>query len=126
MTAFTLPTNAIFVEVAPQISNVSIDPNYFDPATGNFLSPQTPPARISYTLTKQSSVTLQVYRSGTNRLVRTINQTNVPAGTATINWDGKNQNGIFVEKGDYHLALRATDAAGNQSIVRYLLVRVFY
>jgi len=126
MTAFTLPTNAIFVEAAPQITDVSVDPNYFDPATGNFLSPQTPPAKISYTLSKQATVTLQVYRGGANRLVRTILQSNVPAGTAMISWDGKNQNGIFVDKGDYHLALRATDAAGNQSIVRYLLVRVFY
>lgn len=126
MTAFTLPTNGIFVEAAPQVSDVSVDPNYFDPATGNFLSPQSPSAKVTYTLSKSATVLLQVYRTGTNRLIRTISQANVPAGTMTVEWDGKNQGGMFVDKGDYHLALKAVDAAGNQSIVRYLLVRVFY
>jgi len=41
-------------------------------------------------------------------------------------WDGRDDKGIFVDKGDYRLAIKATDAAGNQSLVRYVLVRVFY
>ena len=36
MTAFTLPLNAIFVERAPSLSNVSMTPNYYDPYTGDF------------------------------------------------------------------------------------------
>ncbi|HEX7329952.1 MAG TPA: PKD domain-containing protein [Pyrinomonadaceae bacterium] len=126
MTAFTLPNNAIYVEVAPQLTNVSADPNYFDPATGNFISPQNPTTKVSYTLSKQANVTLQVFRAGSNALMRTVTQLNAPAGAGTIEWDGKNQSGMFVDKGDYRLALKATDAAGNQSIIRYLMVRVFY
>lgn len=126
MTAFTLPNNAIFVEVAPQITNISTDPNYFDPATGNFISPENPTTRVSYTLSKQANVTLLVFRTGTNTLVRTVTQLNAPAGAGTIEWDGRFQNGVFADKGDYRLALKATDAAGNQSIVRYVLVKVFY
>ena len=124
-TAFTLPNNAIFVEVAPQITSVSADPNYFDPAT-NFISPQNPTTRVSYTLSKQANVTLLVFRTGTNTLMRTVTQLNAPAGAGTVEWDGRDQNGVFADKGDYRLALKATDAAGNQSIVRYVLVRVFY
>ena len=126
MTAFTLPNNAIFVEAAPQITNVSVDPNYFDPATGNFISPQNPTAKISYTLSKQANVTLQIFNTATNALVRTVTQLNAPAGAGTIEWNGRNQSGVFVDKGNYRLALKATDASGNQSIVRYLLVKVFY
>jgi PKD repeat protein len=126
MTAFTLPDNAIFVEVAPQLTAVAANPNYFDPSTGNFISPQNPTTKISYTLTKQANVTLQVFRAGTNALMRTIIQPNVAAGNGTIEWDGRNANGIFADKGDYRLAVKATDAAGNQSIVRYILVRVFH
>jgi PKD repeat protein len=126
MTAFTLPNNAIFVEVAPQLSNVSATPNYFDPSTGDFISPQNPTTKIAYTLTKQANVSLQVFRSGTNTLMRTIVQTNVAAGTGTIEWDGRDASGIFADKGDYRLAVKATDPSGNQSIVRYVLVRVFY
>jgi PKD repeat protein len=126
MTAFTLPNNAIFVEDAPQLTNVSANPNYFDPSTGDFISPQNPTTKITYTLTKQANVSLQVFRSGTNTLRRTIVQPNVAAGTGAIEWDGRDSNGIFVDKGDYRLAVKATDATGNQSIVRYVLVRVFY
>jgi PKD repeat protein len=126
MTAFTLPDNAIFVETAPQITNVAANPNYFDPSTGNFISPQNPATKISYTLTKQANVSVQVFRSGSNILMRTITQPNAAAGAGTIEWDGRDSNGIFVDKGDYRLAVKATDAAGNQSIVRYVLVRVFY
>lgn len=126
MTAHTLPTNAIFVEAAPQLSGVTAEPNYFDPATGNFISPQAPTTRISYTLSKQATVSLLVFKSGTNRLVRSITQPNRPAGASAIEWNGRNDGGIFVDKGDYRLALRATDGAGNQSIVRFVLVRVFY
>ena len=58
--------------------------------------------------------------------MRSIVQTNVAAGTGTIEWDGRDDKGIFADKGDYRLAIKATDAAGNQSLVRYVLVRVFY
>jgi len=126
MTAFTFPTNGIFVEAAPQLTNVTANPNYFDPATGNFISPQSPTTKINYILSKQASVSLQVFRSGTNTLMRNIVQTGVAAGTGVIEWDGRDDNGIFVDKGDYRLAVKATDATGNQSIVRYVLVRVFY
>lgn len=126
MTAFTFPNNGIFVEAAPEITNVSANPNYFDPATGNFISPDKPTTKISYTLSKQSSVTLQVFRSGSNTLMRSIVQPNVAAGNGTIEWDGRDDKGIFADKGDYRLAIKATDAAGNQSLVRYVLVRVFY
>jgi hypothetical protein len=58
--------------------------------------------------------------------MRNITQANVPAGAGTVEWDGRDGNGVFADKGDYRLALKATDAAGNQSIVRYVLVKVFY
>ncbi len=126
MTAFTFPDNGIFVEVAPQVTDVSANPNYFDPSTGNFISPQNPTTKINYTLSKPASVSLQVFRSGTNTLMRSIVQPNVVAGPGSTLWDGRDDKGIFVDKGDYRLAIKATDAAGNQSLVRYVLVRVFY
>lgn len=126
MTAFTFPDNGIFVEAAPQITDVSASPNYFDPSTGNFISPESPTTKIGYTLSKQAAVSLQVFRSGSNTLMRSIVQPDVAAGPGTIEWNGRDDNGIFVDKGDYRLAIKATDAAGNQSLVRYVLVRVFY
>jgi PKD repeat protein/flagellar hook assembly protein FlgD len=126
MTSFTLPNNAIFVEVAPQLTEVAAEPNYFNPATGNFLTADAPTTKASFKLSRAATVSLLVFRTGTNRLVRTISKANLPAGNGAIEWDGRNDAGIFVAKGDYRLLLRATDAAGNQSIPRPALVRVFY
>jgi PKD repeat protein len=125
MTAFTLPANAVFVELAPEISNVAVTPNYYDPFTSDFISPQKPVAKASYTLSKPATVRLQVYRVGTSLLLRTIDA-NASAGAGSITWDGRDDHGIFADKGDYRLSLKAIDAAGNQSLVRYVLMKVFY
>ena len=125
MTVFSLPTNAIFVESGPQLSNVTAEPNYFDPSTGDFVSPQNPTTKISYTLSKPATVSLQVFRAGTNTLLRTVSQL-AQAGAGVVEWDGHAANGLFADTGDYHLALKAVDAAGNQSVVRYAVVRVYY
>lgn len=125
MTAFTLPTNGIFVEAGPQLTDVTASPNYFDPSTGDFISPKNPTTKIGYTLSKPATLVLQVFRSGTNVLMRTLTQA-APAGAGVIEWDGHAGNGLFADSGDYHLALKAVDAAGNQSIVRYVAVRVYY
>lgn len=126
MTAFTLPDNAIFVELAPEITEVAITPNYYDPFTTDFLNPQRAPALVEYNLSKAASLRLQVFRVGTNVALRTVDRPNAPAGKGSMAWDGRNDRGIFADKGDYHLALTAIDAAGNQSLIRYGLMKVYY
>jgi PKD repeat protein len=123
---FTLPQNAVVVEQAPQISSVAANPNYLDPFTGSFLSGTGQPTTISFTLSKQATVVLQVASVDSGGLLRTITQPNVAAGNSTIAWDGRADNGLFAAQGSYRLALKAVDAQGNQSIIRYVLVKVFY
>ncbi len=125
LTRFDLPANAIVAESAPVLSNVAVTPNYFDPSTGNFISPDNPVTTLAFTTSTDSTVTLQVTRAGANRLVRTLAQA-VPAGSGSFQWDGRDDAGIFVEPGDYRLAVKAFDPSGNQSLVRYAFVKVFY
>ncbi len=125
VTAFTLPNNGIFVEGAPRITNFAVEPNYFDPATPDFLTPDAPTATVTFDVSEDSTAILQVFRAGSNRLMKTNSQP-VTAGTQTLEWNGRNEDGIFVDKGDYRLALKAVDAQGSQSLVRYMRVRVFY
>jgi flagellar hook assembly protein FlgD len=125
LTRFDLPANAIVAESAPVLSNVAVTPNYFDPSTGNFISPDNPVTTIAYAVSSDATVTVQVVRAGANRLVRTMAQT-VAAGSGSLQWDGKDDAGIFVDPGDYRLAIKAFDGAGNQSLVRYGFVKVFY
>lgn len=126
---FTLPDNAIMIQSAPVLSAVSVHPNYYDPATPNFLTTDQPAAVVTYSLDKLANVELTVTNLTNNQVVRTILVPNVPAGTGhTLRWDGRvgSATGLFADKGDYRLTLRAIDSAGNVSINRFALVRVFY
>jgi hypothetical protein len=124
---FTLPDNAIMIQSAPVLSNVSVDPNYYDPATPSYVTPGRPPAVVSYTLDKQADVELTVTNLTNGRVVRRILVPNVTAGSHQLQWDGRvDGNGLFADKGDYRLTLRAIDSTGSVSINRFALVRVFF
>ena len=124
---FTLPDNAIMIQSAPVISGVSVDPNYFDPGTGDFLTPDAPMAVVTYDLDKTADVELTVTNLDTGVVLRRIFVPGVAAGNDhTIAWDGRADGGLFVDKGDYRLTLRAIDSVGSASINRFALVRVFY
>jgi flagellar hook assembly protein FlgD len=126
LTRFTLPDNAIFVEGRPEITSVAADPNYFDPGTGNFISAGPPTTTVSFNISRPATVSLQVFNTTTNRLLRTVSTAVGSAGAGTIAWDGRTDSGLLADKGDYRLSLRALDPSGNQSIVHYVHVRVFY
>ena len=73
-----------------------------------------------------ATVELQVYSVKTGSLLRTSSFSNVPSGDNAIFWDGKNNNGEYVDIGDYSIGLIAIDAQGNESMFRYTLVRIDY
>ncbi|HOX01439.1 MAG TPA: PKD domain-containing protein [Candidatus Paceibacterota bacterium] len=124
---YTLPDNAIYLQSAPVLSNVSVDPNYFDPSTPDYLTPADPTAVVTYSLSEAANVELTVTSLATASTLRRIEQLNVPAGTnQVVRWNGRADNGIFVDNGDYRLTLRATDSTGSTSLARYSLVRVYY
>ena len=123
---FTLPDNAIMLQSAPVISNVTVDPNFFDPSTPDFINPDSPMATVNYDLSKVADVELTVTNLQTGVVIRTITDTNVGAGMNTIGWDGRADNGLFADKDDYRLALRGIDSTGSVSLTRFALVRVFY
>lgn len=125
--AFTLPDNAIMLQAAPNLTNVSVEPNFFDPATPGFLTPEDPVAVLTYDLDKQADVELTVTNLETGVVLRRIVQQGVePAAGLTIDWNGRAEDGLFVDKGDYRLTLRAVDTTGSASVNRFALVRVFY
>lgn len=125
--AFELPDNAIMLETAPTISDLSVAPNYFDPATPDCLTPADPEAVMTYTLDKMADVELVVTNLQTGVDIRTVVEPTVAPGIGlTIAWDGHADDGRFADKGDYRLTLRAVDANGGVSVARFALVRVFY
>lgn len=125
--AWDLPDNAVVVEKdVPVISDVSAEPNYLDPSPlgrDDLSTGRT--TTVSYNLSKPADITLSIYNmSGV--AVRTNTEHNIPEGSNTISWDGKNDDGIFVKDGQYRLALMAKDDQGNQSMIMNAFVVVFY
>ena len=126
---YTLPDNAIYVTGGrPVISNLAANPNYFCPfsekcdADGNGEG-----VLLSYHLSEDVvSVELRVYNTETGYLLRTATMNNVSAGDNVFFWDGKNNNGEYVDMGDYRIGLIATETEGNKSMLSYTLVRINY
>jgi hypothetical protein len=122
---FALPANAIYIAAAPAISNVTVTPNFFDPSAVVLTGSAT--AVVTFDLDKAANVELTVTRLSNGRVLRRIVRAAVPAGAGNrIVWDGRADNGILADSGDYRLALVATDSTGSQSLVRYALIRVMY
>jgi flagellar hook assembly protein FlgD len=117
------------VQSAPVLSTVSVDPNYYDPATPSFVTGDRRVAVVTYSLDKLADVELTVTNLGNGQVVRRIFVPGVAAGSGhKIEWDGRvdDANGLFADKGDYRLTLRAIDSTGNVSINRFALVRMFF
>ncbi len=68
---------------------------------------------IKFTLSKAANVTIKVYDSS-NKLVKTIVDSNLNSGINTVTWNGKNENGLLVKDGKYTYKLDAQDASGNK------------
>jgi len=122
--SYDISPNGVVVEGSkPEITDLSADPNYYcpdEPIPTGFRQ-----LNISFTLSKTANVIVKIYDSN-NTLVRTISQSNLPAGENTISWDGKNEVGEYVIDTAYHVGIKAIDNQGNHSLTRYAHVILFY
>lgn len=128
MWRYTLPNNAIYMTGGrPVISDVSSDPNYFNPLSNTCLE-NGDSIRTTYTVSEDvNTVELRVISLSTKNTVRVVPKYNVAAGENYIYWDGRNNNGNFVDAADYQLVLIATDAEGNDSLLTSVnLIRLAY
>jgi len=123
---YELADNAIIITGnTPVISNVSAEPNYFNPAYNPYGSQPTGYASVSFSLSKTANVDVKVINSE-GIVVRILSKNNLPAGVNTIIWDGKDYGGNLVKEGKYSICLVATDEIGNQSLPRYAAAFVHY
>ena len=126
---YSLPANAMVMTGGrPVITGVVATPNYFSP-----FSEECRPdgygagMTLTYAISEPAqSIELRVYSIATGGLLRRQTLGSVSAGENAVFWDGKNNQGEYVDIGDYQLGLVATDAEGNASMLRYTLVRIDY
>lgn len=93
---------SVLIEVVPAPADVKLyqnGPNPFD------LSVSNPFTRIKYELSEDTEVTIRVYTM-TGRIVKTLlDRVTKPAGTWEVVWDGKSEEGKYVESGIYFYSL---------------------
>jgi PKD repeat protein/flagellar hook assembly protein FlgD len=126
---YTLPTNAVYMTGGrPVISKVEANPNYFSPFSEKCMNDGSGEGiMLKYEVSEDvSSIQLRVYDAKTGYLIRTAYQFNISAGEHTFFWDGKNNNGEYADVGDYRVGLIARDIQGNESMLKYTLVRLDY
>ncbi len=124
----------LFTVARAQSQNGNTDPNFTDatgfarldsvsPTTGvekdelthvpagfellqNYPNPFNPKTTITYELPEVSEVSLIVYNLQ-GKLVRNLVSTSLPAGSYTVDWDGRNDNGLQMASGSYLLKMSA-------------------
>jgi hypothetical protein len=74
----------------------------------NYPNPFNPTTIITYALPKQGVVKLRIYDM-LGREIRTLVNSDLPAGVHKVQWDGNNESGIRVSSGMYIYRIEASD-----------------
>ena len=123
--AYTLPDNSIYVRSGVHVSTVSASPSIFQP-TQQTTDGSLGVSSIDVELNSAGDVKLIINDTETGSTVAEFDYTGLDAGTNTITWDGRNNDGNYVAPGTYRLGVSGIDSTGYQSLTVYALQRVFY
>lgn len=122
---YTLPNNAIYVRSGAHIAGLTVSPSIFDPTS----APGCDQANLSissFSLSQPATIELVVTDVDAGTEVARFQYPGLAAGSASIAWDGKTNDGTLVAPGRYRLGLAAIDANGYKSLSVYVLQRVYY
>lgn len=123
---YRLPENAILVNGnRPEITAISVAPQYFNPSYNPYASGPAPSAVVSLETTKTATLQAEILNEQ-GLLVRRITRASRPAGANALTWDGRDGEGNLVAPGTYSIGVTAIDAIGNRSLSRYAAVTVRY
>ena len=117
---FSYPNVVDIIRVSVVDTNVSVEdrldefPSTFD-LKQNYPNPFNPETSITYNLTKPGNVSLQVFDI-TGRHIAELTQGYTQAGTHSVVWDGKNQNGQAVASGLYLYRLDVDGTASTRTM----------
>ena len=105
-----MPKNAVLVMgTRGTISEVAVQPPYFNPMTGN--------QNVSFSFTTYGSqtatVTITFLNTESLSVVRTITIPSQAQGVVNVLWDGRSDSGSRVASGTYLVTATVTDPLGN-------------
>jgi len=79
-------------------------------------NPFNPSTTIKYELPEASAVTLKIYNLLGKEIIKLIDEFQL-AGTETVNWDGKNKNGISLNSGVYLYSLTCNNYSQTKKMI---------
>ncbi len=108
------PLTGVAPEIAPALpKQIELEQNYPNPFN--------PSTTIRYAIPRAGSVSLRIF-DVLGREVRTLVDGNMPAGTHSAIWDGRNSIGQQVGTGVYFCRLTITDGGRTPAVVRKMLL----
>jgi hypothetical protein len=81
----------------------------------NYPNPFNPETQVSFSLPEEAKVSLAVYNVSGQK-VRTLLDSGLPAGSYTVTWDGKDNQGISVASGVYFCRLQAGEKVSTKKM----------
>lgn len=123
--AFTLADNVIYVKSGAHVSAITATPPIFTPDSHEA---EGKPAtlKIHFTLNKASTIELEFFDAKEGVAVATRTYANVQAGEQIVEFDGKDNNGVYLHPGKYSVGLRAVDENGYRAMMEYTVTRIHY
>ncbi len=123
--AFSLADNAIYVQSGAHPSAITAIPPIYTPDA--YAEDGTPAKlKINFTLNRPATIELEVFDARLGVTVSTREYRNIGAGDQTIEFDGRDNKGVFLHPGKYSIGIRAIDENGYRSIMEYTVTRIYY
>ncbi len=103
------------------LSTITADTDQITPAVAstkirNYPNPFNPETNISFTLAKESKVSVDIYNSKGQR-IRNLTNEKLAAGTHNLNWNGKDSNGKTVSSGIYFCKVKGENFSSTGKMV---------
>lgn len=119
-TADWIDIGAVGIVVSPNVTSVT-ERNGTSASSGfeleqNYPNPFNPRTTIDYKVQKAANVRIDIFDT-IGRRVRTLVDSFEPAGTFSVQWDGKDNHGVQLATGTYYYRMKT----GNRTSVRKML-----
>ena len=123
--AFTLADNAVYVKSGAHVSAIMATPPIYTPDSHEADGKQAT-LKIHFNLNKEATIELEVFDATEGVPVATRTFANIPAGDQIVEFDGKDNNGVYLHPGKYSVGIRAVDENGYRSMMEYTITRIHY
>ncbi len=123
--AFTLADNVVYVKSGAHVGAIVATPPIYTPDSHEENGKQAT-LKIHFSLNKTANIELEVFDATEGVLVATRTFANIPAGDQVVEFDGKDNNGVYLHPGKYSVGIRAVDENGYRSMMEYTITRIHY